>query len=43
MEMKSKAWNWDIVDDDYWKIVSDEFLPAERRMNTFYENRRCGD
>lgn len=26
--MKSKAWNWEVVDDDYWRNVSDEFLPA---------------
>ena len=26
--MESKAWNWDAVDDDYWRNVSDEFLPT---------------
>ncbi|RQV94068.1 class I SAM-dependent methyltransferase [bacterium] len=29
--MESKAWNWDIVDNDCWKNVSDEFLPTALR------------
>ena len=29
--MESKAWNWDIDLHDYWKRISDEFLPVALR------------
>jgi len=40
--IESKAWNWEIGDREYWRNVSDEFLPVglrwkERGFKTFLD------
>ena len=36
--IESKAWNWEGIDDTYWKEVAEEFLPTALRWK--HQNRK---